>query len=163
MVPPAAPARLQGWQRVRGAFAVYKTIKRARERPASRILDVLKQRLMEGQHRAAAVAMVLSAVAGSDSTRRCVERALGKWRGSTVSGYLRGDDHTCHSTFRCSLTRAVRSLIYLVGLLMGTALVAAESRTTTHARKARQTLRARQHTDPLTLRYKGRSMPLCHR
>jgi len=34
-----------------------------------------------------------------------VERALVKWRGSTVAGYLRGEDRTYRENFRCSKHR----------------------------------------------------------
>ena len=48
--------------------------------------------------------MMLCASLVAEETRepRTVERALGAWRGSTISGYLRGDEQTYLENFRCS-------------------------------------------------------------
>ena len=42
-------------------------------------------------------------------------RALGRWRGSTVAGYLRGDDRTYLENFRCSQHRFDDMVMRLAG------------------------------------------------
>jgi len=92
------------WERVRAALGVYKTIKRQRASLRARAMHQLAQQLLDGQQQAA-VAVVMAAGATEAAPRRDVERALGKWRGSTMSGYLRGDDTTYLANFRCSKLR----------------------------------------------------------
>ena len=69
---------------------------------------------------------VLQAMANSGvgQVRRVVPRALGKWRGSTLSGYLKHDDQTYLERFRA--TRA--QLDGLVIRLQGSQLDSAENR-----------------------------------
>ena len=81
------------WERVRAALGVYKHIKRQRASLRARAMHQLAQQLLDGQQQAA-VAVVMAASAAEAAPRRSVERALGKWRGSTIGGYLRGDDTT---------------------------------------------------------------------
>ena len=50
---------------------------------------------------AAGVAAVEVACADVPVARQHIDRALGGWRGSTVSGYLRGADKTLRQNFRC--------------------------------------------------------------
>lgn len=60
---------------------------------------------MKANSRRAVAVMVALQSAGGHGTepRREVERALGKWRGSTVGGYLwTGDEKTYKENFRCS-------------------------------------------------------------
>lgn len=98
--------------------------------------------LVKQQHRARAAAFqtrkcsrsllatqsffVLQAMANSGvgQVRRVVPRALGKWRGSTLSGYLKHDDQTYLERFRA--TRA--QLDGLVIRLQGSQLDSAENR-----------------------------------
>ena len=61
---------------------------------------------------------------GAKQARRVVPRALGKWRGSTLSGYLKHDDQTYLERFRA--TRA--QLDGLVIRLQGSQLDSAENR-----------------------------------
>ena len=100
---------------------------------------------------AALVAVVMAASGSGESTRRTVERAIGKWRGSTIGGYLRGDDETYLFNFRCSKHR----FGHLVGLLAGSQLDLAPERTThvvgRHGRRVRAAHTAR---DPPELRFK---------
>ena len=69
---------------------------------------IIKQRVsrLDVLRRTAALAAGVAAsdVACADvlpMVRRQIERALGGWRGSTVSGYLRGDETTRRANFRC--------------------------------------------------------------
>ena len=102
---------------------------------------------------------------GAKQARRVVPRALGKWRGSTLSGYLTHDDQTYLDRFRA--TRA--QLDGLVERLQGSQLDAAENqyvlarrppppsgataRSPTSRKRAR-TKQARVIKDLPTLRYK---------
>ena len=86
--------------RLRAGLGAYSLIKKQRTTRQARVLQQLEQTLLEGQQQALAV-MVATAAAGKEQVdRRHVERATGKWRGSTLSGYLRGDDITYKENFR---------------------------------------------------------------
>ena len=83
----------------------------------------LERFLIEGQQQAMAV---VAAVLPSDGgPRRHITRALGRWRGSTIKGYLHGDERTCKENFRCSKQR----LQDLVEKLRHSALDKASERT----------------------------------
>ena len=86
--------------------------------------------------------------------RRVVPRALGKWRGSTLAGYLTHDDTTFLENFRC--TR--QEFDGLVTLLQGSALDSMEAQRdaqqAAQPRAARWTKQARVAKDPPTLRFK---------
>ena len=80
-----------------------------------------------------------------------MERASGKWRGSTLSGYLRGDDITYKENFRCSKHR----FNDLVLRLRHSALDKASERSGYELRAgARRFKKANQVKDAPTLRYK---------
>lgn len=79
------------------ALAYYVNLRR-RRRSLQREIEKVKQR-MAARRRAALARFVMLAASRTDQ-RRHVERASGKWRGSTLSGYLRGDDQTYVENFR---------------------------------------------------------------
>ena len=138
------------WERVRAALGVYKTIKRQRASLRARAMHQLAQQLLDGQQQAA-VAVVMAAGATEAAPRRDVERALGKWRGSTMSGYLRGDDTTYLANFRCSKLRFDDLLAKLRGSCFTSGVEHATYRP--HA-GARLTAKARGRLDPPDLRFK---------
>ena len=107
--------------------------------------------------------LLAMADSGAGQGRRVVPRALGKWRGSTLSGYLTHDDQTYLDSFRA--TRA--QLDGLVIRLQGSKLDAAQEQrvriiarrppppsAATAARKCARTRQARVTKDLPTLRYK---------
>ena len=149
MRPVAGTTR---WERVRAALAVYKAIKRQRASLRARATCQLARHLLDGQQQAAvAVVMAAAASAAEDAPRRSVERALGKWRGSTLGGYLRGDDTTFLTTFRCSKLR----FDDLVCKLRGSSIDSeAESATYRPHAGARLTSKARSRLDPPDLRFR---------
>lgn len=135
---------------LRAALGVYKTIQRQREARAARALHQLRQRLLDQQDDALGAA-ILSISQDEHSVRRTVERALGKWRGSTLSGYLRGDETTYRSTFHCSKDQ----FDGLVDLLGGSCLDKAEKRAGFVAGRGHKVVRqANAHLDRPTLRFK---------
>jgi len=144
-------ASQRGWQRCRAAFAVYKTIRRSRSTAAATILSRLQQQLQQDQLDAAVVASLLASSAAEDTNRRKETRALGKWRGSTLSGYLRNDEKSCRDNFRTSDNR----LSTLVSLLEKTPLDRADSANVQLLDRGRRvTRKATEARDPPTLRYK---------
>ena len=92
------------------------------------------------------------AASSSSEERRTVNRALGKWRGSTLSGYLRdGDDQTYLENFRCTKAR----FEFIVQQLQDSPLDLAPPKVlTSDWRKVRRTQRAREVADPPPRRYK---------
>ena len=121
-------------------------------------IDRVKARM--AKRRAAAVARILLLIAQDSSDRaprRVVERARGKWRGSTIAGYLRGgDDKTYCENFRMNR----KAFDKLLALVKHTAF--AQSDEAEHVqlhkcttRRSRQSIAyARAHTDPPTTRFK---------
>ena len=97
------------WSRVRAALGVYTAIKKRRASSSARAVRQLELTLLRGQE--AALAAVVMAASSDDGDgkekRRSVERAAGKWRGSTLVGYLRGDGDDCtfFENVRCSRLR----------------------------------------------------------
>ena len=81
-----------------------------------------------------------------------MERALGKWRGSTISGYLRGDAQKYRENFRCS--KAL--LDWLVHLLEGSSIdrKQAQQPSSTDWRKSRRLMKANEAHDYPSLRFK---------
>ena len=138
------------WERVRAALGVYKHIKRQRASLRARAMHQLAQQLLDGQQQAA-VAVVMAASAAEAAPRRSVERALGKWRGSTIGGYLRGDDTTYLANFRCTKLRFDDLLAKLRGSCFASGVEHATYRP--HA-GARLTTKARSRLDPPDLRFK---------
>ena len=138
------------WRRVHAAPAVYTTLRKQRTTRQARAMCQLQEALLTGQDDAIAVVVALSQDQGA--ARRIVERALGKWRGSTVSGYLRGDDRTYLENFRCGSQHRFNDL---VERLAGSALDRAETRTGQQLRRgASKMQKANAVKDPPTLRYK---------
>ena len=90
--------------RVRAALAAYALIKKRRETLAARAAFQLRLHV-ERLQRNALVAGVIACVAMADDERGTVERARGWWRGSTMSGYLRGDEVTCQHNFHSSIAQ----------------------------------------------------------
>ena len=92
-----------GWQRCRAAFGVYKTIRRNRSTAAAVAMSRLKQQMEKDLLNAAVTAVVMAGTA-CGGARRTEQRALGKWRGSTLSGYLRNDEKSRKDAFRAFQT-----------------------------------------------------------
>ena len=89
----------------RTVLAAYACIRKQRASARHRALLQLENQLLAGQQDAIVAVLALSCADESEG-RRVVERALGKWRGSTLNGYLAlGDEVTFKSTFRCTRHR----------------------------------------------------------
>ena len=91
-------------QTQRALLGAYKLIKRQRASIEARVTHQLQQNLNDRRDRLGVVAAVFAAAAVGDDggIRRVIQRATGKWRGSTLFGYTRGDDATFCSSFHCS-------------------------------------------------------------
>ena len=102
--------------------AVVAQLMRQRQRARERAFEIRKLQLswLATQSFPLLLAMANS---GAGQARRVVPRALGKWRGSTLSGYLSHDDQTYLESFRA--TRA--QLDGLVARLQGSQLDSAEN------------------------------------
>lgn len=105
-----------------------------------------------------AVTMAITSIAqdgdelSTRSAPRVVERSLGKWRGSTVAGYSRGDEITIKENFRCSSDSLGAVVILLYGSSLDTVVYNASAKS---ANKGRiRSHRARELCDPPTLRFK---------
>ena len=96
--------------------------------------------------------LLASSVAGEPRERRKVERALGAWRGSTISGYLRGDEQSYLENFRCSK----QTFAAVVALLEDTPLdrKAVRASASTDWRKTRRMIKPGEALDPPSRRYK---------
>ena len=146
------PDATGGWQRCRAAFGVYKTIRRNRSTAAAVAMSRLKQQMAQDLLNAGVTALVMASTACVDSARRTEQRALGKWRGSTLSGYLRNDEKSRKDAFRASDNR----LDTLVTLLQDTKLAGTGWRNVLQPadRGRKVTRKATEARDPPTLRYK---------
>ena len=85
------------------AAAAFRSIAKKRSDALDVRIQACKARMKSRARLAVAVAVALSSSSQSDlpEDRRQVVRALGKWRGSTVGGYLfHGDDKTYMDNFR---------------------------------------------------------------
>ena len=142
---------LSATQRVQAAKALFvaRTIMRARQTRRAAMFDRLRAMV---QHQNGLLVAAVVAVSSSKGERRTVSRALGSWRGSTLSGYLRdGDDQTYLENFRCTKAR----FECLVHQLRDSPLdVGAPKVLTSDWRKVRRTQKALQSTDPPTRRFK---------
>ena len=87
------------------AVGALKAIKKARETRQQVVRQQLQKFLLDGQQQALAAVVMASQTTQEKAGRRTVERTAGKWRGSTISGYLRGADRTYLENFRCSKHR----------------------------------------------------------
>ena len=138
-------------------------ISRKRAKASSRAMREFQLSWFQSQSAAVLMALALSE-AGEKKDRRVIPRALGKWRGSTLSGYLTHDDQTYVERFRCSRAQFQG----LVDLLHGSQLDSAENQRTRalairqpppgaafpSPRRLRRTTKARDVQDIPTLRYK---------
>ena len=141
-------------------MAAYLGVRRRREKASSVAMRRLQSTSIANQDSAVVQAMAMDAAAFQCGERRVVPRALGKWRGSTIAGYLTHDDATYTANFRATHLQ----LDGLIVLLQGSVLDCADAqrehqarlRSTVHhkSRAVRMTLRARQAKDPPTLRFK---------
>ena len=145
MPPRCSPARLKaGLAVVLGMRAIAKQ----RDEALRLRIHACKARMQAKSRCAVAIVAALSAVDAEETTapRRQVQRALGKWRGSTVGGYVNGDDQTYKVNFRCS--RETFGLLH--GLLLDTRFAtAAETRPVWHAAQL-SGLRKRYRTRVIT-------------
>ena len=136
---------LSATQRVQAAKALFvaRKIMRARQTRRAAMFDRLRAMV---QHQNGLLVAALVAESSSKGERRTVSRALGSWRGSTLSGYLRdGDDQTYLDDFRCTKPR-FESLVHQ---LRDSPLdVGAPKVLTSDWRKVRRTQKALQSTDP---------------
>ena len=108
--------------------------------------------MIQQQNLCALVAAQSSLQEGEE--RRVVHRALGKWRGSTLAGYLRdGDDQTYLENFRCTRIRFEALVEQLAHSRLDTAAAATVARSTDW-RKVRRAVNARAAADPPTRRFK---------
>ena len=137
-----------GWARLRAALGVYKLIKKQRATRRASTRHQLQASLLAGQQEA--IAAVIPLVCEEGAGRRTVLRALGRWRGSTVSGYLRGDDKTYLDNFRCTKHRFNDMVIRLSGSSMDTA----ENRASQPPARFSVMAKANQVRDDPPLRYK---------
>jgi len=101
------------------AAAVYHS--RCRQRSIQAELGIVKERMDKRKRNATCIMINLACMEEEKKARRVVPRCLGKWRGSTVSGYLRGgaagrDEITYRENFRMSIGAFDR----LVQLMEGT-------------------------------------------
>ena len=138
-------------QRVQAAKALFvaRTIMRARQTRRAAMFERFRAMV---QHQNGLLLAAVVAASSSSEERRTVNRALGKWRGSTLSGYLRdGDDQTYLENFRCTKAR----FEFIVHQLQDSPLDLAPPKVlTSDWRKVRRTQRAREVADPPSRRYK---------
>ena len=115
---------------------------------------------MEKRRKAAAYRMLLFASQDGRSKRerREVKRADGKWRGSTVAGYLiHGDDKTFFENFRMCREdfEALLGLLSKSEFALHPTIGAARNEAVPGAKHKRRDIGfARQHTDPPTTKFK---------
>lgn len=127
-----------------------------RRRVLQSAIEDVKRRMARRSDAAKARFLMMVAEGDCYRTRRVVERAMGKWRGSTISGYLRCDEQTYESNFRMNRDTFDK----LLGLLQSTEFVKKDE--AKHARPRRSKQRrsadsaafARAHTDPPSTRFK---------
>ena len=144
--PPAARRP----SRAAGLLLLGRQIVRARQRASAVLFDTFKATVLQQNDLLLAA---LAAASQGGGERRTVNRALGKWRGSTLSGYLRdGDRQTYLENFRVTRER----LDALVDQFEGSVLFGAKPKQTGSAewRKVRRTAKAREIVDPPPARYK---------
>ena len=103
------------WERVRLALGVYKVIKKQRATSRAQVMQQLRQRLLD-QERDVVVAIIQGMATTSDGgeDRRHVERARGKWRGSTLAGLMRGDEQTIKESFGFPTKEAFDGLVEML-------------------------------------------------
>ena len=86
-------------------------------------IDRVKRRMEQRRIHAMSQLVLYSCAADESSERRHMQRNSGKWRGSTISGYLRGDDQTYVENFRMNSATFDK----LLALLEHTSFATAES------------------------------------
>ena len=139
-------------RRLRVLAGVLLTIRKQRTTLQARARQQLQQHMLDGQQHALVTALVMSASAAKDKrARRTVKRAAGSWRGSTIAGYLQGDDTTYKQNFRCTKFR----FNHLVSLLGRSVLDKASERADYELRgRAARFKKAHELRDTPDLRYK---------
>lgn len=100
----SATASATAW-RFRVAVGVLKAIRKRRTTLQARARQELERFMLEGQQQALAAIVMAASAAKDKAGRRTVQRAAGKWRGSTIADYLHGHDATYLQNFRCSKLR----------------------------------------------------------
>jgi hypothetical protein len=122
--------------------------------------EIAKVKRRMAQRRVQAISqiiMLISQHTEAGGPRRVVERCLGKWRGSTISGYLRGDDQTYCENFRMDR----KTFDKLLELVQSTAFATVTGPKLVpmglaggRRKRGRTVSFARAHTDPPSTRYK---------
>ena len=104
-------------------------------------IDRVKRRMEQRRIHAMSQLVLYSCAADESSERRHVQRNSGKWRGSTISGYLRGDDQTYVENFRMNSVTFEK----LLALLEHTSFATAESPPVTVGLRAKAKRRSASH------------------
>ena len=146
--------------------AVVAQLMRQRQRARERAFEIRKLQLSWLATQPFPVLLVMANSAAGQA-RRVVPRALGKWRGSTLSGYLKHDDQTYVERFRATRAQLDGLVVRLQGSQLDTAekqLVRVTARgppppsgataRSPSARKRARTKQASAAQDAPTLRYK---------
>lgn len=149
-----ASSREQRRRCVAAAALLFRSIARVRQTRRAALFDRLKVMAQDQQDLLFASTSALLASRQEKEVRRVETRALGKWRGSTLSGYLtKGDDKTYLQNFRCTKAQFDR----MVDHLQDSHLDSQPDRTVVGSaewRKVRRTANARKALDPPSRRYK---------
>ena len=86
--------------------------------------EAVERRMQMRKRKACSSMFALTCVDASDASqpqkRRKVHRALGKWRGSTISGYLRGDHGPDELTYRMNFRMSIGAFNAMVEKLSKT-------------------------------------------
>ena len=105
------------------AMAAYLGVRRRREKASSVAMRRLQSTSIANQDSAVVQAMAMDAAASQCGERRVVPRALGKWRGSTIAGYLTHDDATYTANFRATHLQLDGLIVLLQGSVLDCAAV----------------------------------------
>ena len=100
--------------------AVVAQLMRQRQRARERAFEIRKLQLSWLATQPFPVLLVMANSAAGQA-RRVVPRALGKWRGSTLSGYLKHDDQTYVERFRATRAQLDGLVVRLQGSQLDTA------------------------------------------
>ena len=121
-------------------------------------IDKVKRRMAKRRFSAISQLILLIAEDEHRNPRRVVQRCLGKWRGSSIGGYVRdGDDQTYHENFRMER----KTFDKLLSLIEKTSFAAVTTppilpgmRKRAKRRSGEHVSFARAHTDPPSTRFK---------
>ena len=100
------------------AMAAYLGVRRQREKASSVTMRRLLSICIANQDSAVVQAMAMDAAAFQCGERRVVPRALGKWRGSTIAGYLTHDNATYIANFRATHLQLGGLIVLLQGSVL---------------------------------------------